>query len=198
MIEPVLALLAAQGYKVFMRPFELNIIGIRSANGTPNAFDDSIYAIYRNDKRQWVVHSYQATTDPGLYWLNHPLNPNGTAILKCGQYRNSHMIGLHRNKYTALVQCGPVTVIRDADRNGSLDMAGKEDTGLFGINIHRALEEGETQHIDKFSAGCQVFANATDFDAFMKMCQTHRQLYGNGFSYTLVNQSPVFTIQSDN
>jgi hypothetical protein len=194
MTEKLIAALMGQGYRVFTRPFELNIIGMRSQNLMPNTFNDRINVIYKDDKGTWQFHSFPATTDPGTFWLKNPLNPQGTAILKAGQYLNSHVIGLHRSKYLALVQRSPVTVIREAKRDGMLNFDGKEDTGLFGINIHRALQEGTTKYIDKFSAGCQVFANATDFNTFMAVCERHKQLYGNVFSYTLLHETAALSL----
>jgi len=194
MKEKLIAALMAQGYRVFTRPFELNIVGLRSDSLIPNVFNDTINVLFKDDKGAWQLHSYAATTDPGTYWLKNPLNPQGTAILKAGQYLNSHMIGLHRNKYTALVQRNPVTVIRDIKRDGRLDFSGNEDTGQFGINIHRALQEGTTKYIDKFSAGCQVFANAEDFNAFMDLCERHKQLYGNSFTYTLLHETSILSM----
>ena len=119
-----------QGYRVFTRPFELNIIGIRSQNLVPNTFNDRITVVYKDDVGQWQFQSFPATTDPGTFWLKNPLNPQGTAVLKAGQYLNSHVIGLHRSKYLALVQRSPVTVIREVKRDGTFDFSGKEDTGL--------------------------------------------------------------------
>jgi len=194
MKEKLIAALMAQDYRVFTRPFELNIVGLRNDSLIPNVFNDTINVLFKDDKGNWQFHSYAATTDPGTYWLKNPLNPQGTAILKAGQYLNSHMIGLHRNKYTALVQRNPVTVIRDVKRDGNLDFSGKEDTGQFGINIHRALQDGTTKYIDKFSAGCQVFANADDFNAFMDLCQRHKQLYGNSFTYTLLHETSILSM----
>jgi len=194
MKEKLIATLMAQGYRVFLRPFELNIVGVRSNDMTPNTFNDSINILYKDEQGQWQLRSYEATTDPGLYWLKNPLNPQGTAILKAGQYVNSHIMGLHRNKYMALVQRNPVTVIRDAKRDGTLDLGGKEDKGMFGINIHRAMQDGTTKTIDKFSAGCQVFANANDFAAFMGLCEKHKALYGNSFSYTLLHESSLISV----
>ncbi|HEX9510593.1 MAG TPA: hypothetical protein VF939_08920 [Puia sp.] len=183
------AALAEKGYREFSRPFELNIVGVRADNTKPNLFDDSINVYYKTKEDNWQLHQFPATTDPGTYWLENPLNPQGTAILKAGQYIGSHMIGMHRNKYLALVQQRPVTVIRDYDRKAVLDfLNGKEDTGLFGINIHHALATGITRYVDKFSAGCQVFANVEDFNLFMHLCQRHKQLYGNDFTYTLIDE----------
>ncbi len=117
------------------------------------------------------------------------MSPQGTAILKHGQYMNSHKIGLHRGKYLALVQQRPLTVIRDYDRNAALDfMNGKEQTGIYGINIHHASVNGTTKSVNKYSAGCQVFANINDFNLFMQLAERHKQQYGNNFSYTLIDQ----------
>jgi hypothetical protein len=194
MKEKLIAALMGHGYRVFTRPFELNIVGLRSQQLIPNVFNDTINLLFRDDKGNWQHHCYHATTDPGTYWLKNPLNPQGTAILKEGQYVNSHMIGKHRQVYTALVQRNPVTVIRDVKRDGLLNLNGKEDTGLFGINIHRAKQAGTTKLIDKFSAGCQVFANANDFSAFMELCHRHKQLYGNGFTYTLLRENSLLSM----
>lgn len=192
MIASILATLLERRYKTFVRPFELNIVGVRSNSTTPNSFDDSINVFFKNAQGVWVYQSHKATTDPGTYWLKNPLSPQGTAILKQGQYLNCYSIGLHRGEYTALVQVRPVTVIRDYDRNAILDfMNGKEDTGLFGINIHHASVEGTTKTVDKYSAGCQVFANINDFNSLMQLAAVHEKLYGNQFTYTLLDQRAV-------
>lgn len=184
--------LVKKGYKAFLRPYELNIVGVRSNSTVPNSFDDSICVFYRDKGGNFVQHKFAATTDPGTYWLKNPLNPQGTAILKEGQYVNAYGIGLHRGQYSALVQKEPVTVMRDYDRNATLDfLNGREDTGLFGINIHHASSQGTTKTVDRYSAGCQVFANIADFTSFMTLCERHRVLYGNGFTYTLIDERAV-------
>lgn len=186
------AALQTKGYVTFLRPFELNIIGLRADSVTPNVFDDHIHVFFNNQEGKLVEYSFAATTDPGTYWLKNPMNPQGTAILKEGQYINTWGIGMHRGKYLALVQKKPLTVLRDYDRNAVLDfMNGKADTGMFGINIHRAQEVGTTKVVDHFSAGCQVFASAKDFALFMSLCERHRQLYGNAFTYTLIDERVI-------
>ena len=191
MLQQIKQALAQKGYRVASRPFELNIIGIRTNYSQPNTFDDVLAVCYTDDKGQWHIHQWPGTTDPGTYWLRNPMNPQGTAILKPGQYVGSHAIGLHRGKYSALVQVRPLIVLRDHDRNGTPDYhTAKPYTGLYGINIHRASESGTTRTVDKYSAGCQVFANAEDFAHFMQLCQKHRSLYGNAFTYTLLASLP--------
>lgn len=189
MLEMIQTALSEKGYRTFSRPFEMNIVGIRADSTTPNAFDDSLNIFFKTAEGKWQIYQFPATTDPGTYWLKNPLNPQGTAILKHGQYLNSHKIGLHRGKYTALVQQRSVTVIRDYDRNAALDfMNGREATGLFGINIHHASVNGTTKTVDRYSAGCQVFANINNFNLFMQMAERHKAHYGNNFTYTLIDQ----------
>jgi hypothetical protein len=174
-----------------MRPFELNVIGIRHNTKVPNVFADSLNVLFTDSSGKTAAFSWMATTDPGTYWLRNPMNEQGTAVLKPGQYIGSHALGMHRGKYLALVQVKPVTVIRDFNRDGKADYnTGREEAGLFGINIHRALASGTTKYIDSFSAGCQVFANADDFDVFLRLAERHKNLYGNSFTYTLLSGLP--------
>jgi hypothetical protein len=188
------------GYRIFNRPFELNIVGVRTDNINPNSFDDWIHVFYNNGKSQWALHSFPCTTDPGTFWLKNPIAKKGTAILKQGQYTGAYQLGLHRGKYMALVQRGNVTVIRDYNRNAVLDWNnGKEDTGSdFGINIHRANASGTTKTVDSYSAGCQVLANAKDFELLISLAKNHRALYGNAFSYTLIDERALSRTETKN
>ena len=169
-IRSIIKVLDYKGYKFFDEPYKLNILGVRANITKPNSFDDTIIAFFKDKDNQWKGYSFPATTDAGTFWLTNPMQSKGTALLKEGQYKDSHKLGLHRGKYKALVQQNPVTVFRDYDRNAILDFNnGKEETGNFGINIHRANATGTTKTIDKYSAGCQVFSNADDFQKFLQL-----------------------------
>lgn len=192
MLAAIINTLRFKTYETYSRPYELNIVGIRADSTVPNQFDDEIHIFFKNNSNQWIHYIFPATTDPGTYWLKNPMSPQGTAILMQGQYKDAYQVGLHRGKYYALVQKKPVTVLRDYDRNSVLDFwNGKKDTGMFGINIHRASENGTTKTVDNYSAGCQVFASVTDFTLFMQLCEKHQQLYGNSFSYTLIDKRAI-------
>ena len=192
MLAAIIHTLQQKTYEFYARPFELNIVGIRSDSTQPNQFDDEIHVFYKNQIGRWVHHVFAATTDPGTFWLKNPMNPQGTAILAHGQYKGAYQIGLHRGKYYALVQRRTVTVLRDYDRNAILDFQnGKPFTGFFGINIHRASASGTTKSVDRYSAGCQVLASAGDFAKFMQLCERHKQLYGNSFTYTLIDKRAI-------
>lgn len=188
MLARIKAIIRDYGYLLNTQPYQLNIVGLRSRSTQSNQFDDEIHVFYTKDDGKWDYHVFPATTDPGTYWLNNPSYPQGTAILAQGQYKNAYALGRHKNMYDALVQVEPVTVIRDYDRNAILDFRnGEKYTGTFGINIHRAEKSGTTSLIGKYSAGCQVFQNADDFAKFMQLCRQHENLYGNRFTYTLID-----------
>jgi hypothetical protein len=191
-LSRIKGILRRKKYKLFTRPYELNIVGLRSKQTRANKFDDEFHVFYRTGKKHWNYHYFKATTDPGLYWLKNPTYPKGTAILKEGQYINAYSIGLHAGKYKALVQVLPVVVMRDYDRNNTLDFkSDKLQSGRFGINIHHAKTTGNTSTIDKFSAGCQVLQSADDFNTLMMLCERHAALYGNEFTYTLIDYRAV-------
>lgn len=180
-------------FLIYERPFELNIVGIRADSTTPNSFDDVILIFYQDDQGKAQLHLWPATTDPGTFWLHSPMHPQGTAILKGNmQYVGAYGISLHRNLPGHEARCqinGEVTVIRDYDRDSELDFwNGTEMAGWYGINIHRARATGTTREVQRYSAGCQVFANAEEFEVFMDLCREHRRRYGNVFTYTLLDQ----------
>lgn len=180
-----------KGYTIDRRPFALNIIGVRNSDATDQkTFDDLIAYFYYDASGRLVGKVAPATTDPAVYFLEKPINVQGTAILKAGEYRDTWSIGLHRGKYEALVQnLKPVTTIRDNDRNSLINYFAPTSTGFYGINIHRAsLTKDNVFIIGKDSAGCQVFRDAKDFDEMMTFAKASRNLYGNKFSYILIDE----------
>lgn len=186
----VLTRLVAEGHAVFEAgSYNLNIIGVRTRHNGTNKFDDELHVVYKDHRGAWVDLSFPCTTDPGLYYLQQPMNVNGTAILKPGQYRGSHKIGLHRGRYAALVQARPVSVYRDRNRDAVLDMeADTVRSGNYGINIHHA--GADSKLVDRWSAGCTVVANLQDWEIFMAIVRRSADMYGERFTYTLIDRDP--------
>jgi|TARA_R110000796_G_scaffold20500_1_gene60919 hypothetical protein len=186
--------ITSKGYKWFNdhnnKGYDVNIIGIRNSETdgkVTNHFDDTLTISYKDSDSNWKFHQWPATTDPGAYWMEHPMNTDGCAILVPGQYRGSHKIRLHQGKYEALGQRKPVKVYRDNDKDDVYDT--DEDTiteGVYGINIHRSNPYTESTYVNKWSAGCQVFKKVDDFHEFMEICRTAKDIWGNTFSYTLI------------
>lgn len=189
-INILLSVLKKKDYTIYTKPYQLNIVGRRTDNTKPNRFDDWIYIFYKNEDDKWEGYKAPITTDAGTYWLNNPIQSTGTALLKEGQYKDAYNISKHRQSYYALTQrLKPVVVYRDYNRDAILDFNnGREETGMFGINIHKASTQGTQKYIDKSSAGCQVFENTEDFEDFMDMAYRHKDLHGNVFTYTLIDE----------
>jgi len=185
----ILRYMRSKDYVIYDKPYQLNIVGVRNAQSQPNKFDDSIFVFYKDDKNDWVEKEYPATTDTGMFYLLNPMSNLGAAMLKEGQYVDSYKQGLHKETYLALVQDKPVTTYRDYDRDAVFDIFTKETTGNYGINIHKA--GANSQNVDTWSAGCQVFQKSADFDDFMDKTTKHRNSYGNSFTYTLVDERAI-------
>ena len=177
--------LQRKGYKFFEGYLNVNVIGVRSTNGRVNEFDDFLYLLFHDKRGNEIIRQYPITTEPGLTMLNAPINSKGTAILMPDQYRSAYSIDLHAGKYEALCQrLGEVCVYRDNDKDDDIDLDQIVDCGYFGINIHKAgLDSIE---VNNWSAGCQVFKRAYDFDDFMRWIKKSARIYGNAFSYTLL------------
>jgi len=179
------------GYAFFENgDFNLNIIGIRTASKVSNTFDDFICVAFK-DGGDWNLNVYESTTDPGVYWRQHPINRKGAAILVPGQHRGSYRIGAHQGKYDALVQAKMLPVFRDNNKDGIIDVDGDIDTGWHGINMHRASHKWQSKLVNKWSAGCQVFASPCQYDRFMSLCKTSASLYGPRLTYTLIEEKDL-------
>lgn len=175
----------SRGHTVFTAYRSVNLVGVRRAKGTPGQMDDLLYALWRDGGHEkptvhtgWHCRVWQLETEPGRPYLAKPMNPLGTAIMKAGQYRSAYQEGLHNGR-PALVQVGPVTVYRDADRDRECEIVpGSEDTGLFGVNIHDITDPDGL-------AGCQGLW-PSDRDEMLAVYRMSAAIHGKRVSYTLL------------
>lgn len=154
------------------------LVGVRSKEDKPDVYDDKFYII-----TQGSMFTFDCTTNAGAYYLMNLLNPKGAAVLRadrCYKYK----LGTHKG-YEALVQAGPVEVYRDKNRDRKIDINGPTEWGWFGINIHRGSEGSVGKFIGKFSAGCQVIANPSEFKLLLDECKKTGQ---HIFNYILLNE----------
>lgn len=180
---------ARKNYSFFVndrKDYNVNIVGVRSADMTPDVFNDYISVCWKYLGR-WYNHVYECTTDPGLYYLNNPMNCKGTAILVPAQYKGAYMIGIHKT-YEALRQKKPMKYWRDNNRDNRYDMSGKIYEEIGYTDIHRANDKKKSYVVGKFSAGCQVISDSRDFSEFMSICRKSAAIYGNSFTYTLLTE----------
>jgi len=191
-----MSLMKAKGYLFFdgaNKKLNLNLIGVRRDNQGTNEFDDFMLVLYREEELM-IQKRYSITTDPGKYWLENPMNPQGTAVLVPNQYRGGWQLGKHQGRYEALVQRQKVGVWRDNNKDDVIDYQRMEchvNQGFFGINIHRSNPYTESYIVNKWSAGCQVFKRVKDYDEFVSLCKQSADLYGNSFSYTLLTEEEL-------
>ena len=191
----------SKGYKWFEGgDYNLNIVGIRNSttyDEITNKFDDCLSISYSVNCES-KFSCFKCTTDPGIYYSENLLNPDGVAILKPGQYRGAYKTGLHQGKYEALVQKLPVEVYRDDNKDDKYDFNEYSlQEGMFGINIHRATSNphGESTQVDKWSDGCQVVASYDDFQKLMELVNLSKDIYGNSFTYTLIESKDIINLK---
>lgn len=186
MLQDVIAHMKAKGHKVFEDgPYNLNIVGLRNkCVREAGSFDDLLLLFWKYNG-VWSSVLIPCTTDPGAYYLENPLNEKGTAIVKEGQYENVMGLGKHKGEYEAVVQTGPITVYRDPDRDTVLDTDVEEETGIFGINIHKAEVSSYEDRIRRWSAGCTVMPEK-HFEVFMSICRAAVKEWGNSLTYTVL------------
>jgi len=196
--QDIKEVLNQKGYKFFddgRTPYNLNIIGIRSANGRSGSFDDLVGVLYRNKLGIQTEVFFGATTDSGTHYLKNPLNKNGTAILLEGQYRSAFKLGIHGRTwvsggYEALEQQKPMRYIRDNNKDNYLDIAGFEFEANLKTNIHRRSRNAIGNLIGRASAGCQVLEKEEDFNFLIGLVKLSLlQGFTNSFTYTLLHES---------
>lgn len=189
-IEQLKNAMKKRAYPLKTGEYELNIIGIRNENAKPNFFDDTICVLFKDEYLDDTLLTFSCTTDPGLFWLEHPITVEGCAIMKEGNYKDVYKIGLHKG-YKALVQIGNIHYVRDNNKDGVLDFdKGKDFFGVFATNIHHAAMPENSVIVEKWSAGCQVINKG--WNEFIELCDKSKLITGrNLFSYTLINLKDV-------
>ncbi|MEG3182132.1 hypothetical protein [Sphingomonas sp. LT1P40] len=126
-------------FVVGIRGYYLDTMGRAAANDR-GIYDDALFVVAPDQH----FSAYNGNTDPSRRRIGGGTGAGkGMACLKPGLWR-AHRLGLHKGQYRALIQTGgKVTVTRDGTPP-------YEDTGYFGINIHRG-GIGTTS-----SEGCQT------------------------------------------
>jgi hypothetical protein len=89
---------------------------------------------------------FEASTDPGWYYVKNPCNARGCAKLRDGLWWFE--LGLHKG-HPALVQACEF----DVDRLDEFGVPDYRESGWFGINLHSG---GTGEDVGSWSAGCQV------------------------------------------
>lgn len=183
------------------------IVGIRTTIDIPDAFNDILTLSMPDGSFVGLT----ATTDPGLYYLQNPMNVNGTGILVHGQYIDSHILDYHGKglrRHRAWRQCGNLNVYRDNNKDSVLDRNTKNIV-VAGpgacINIHAAVALDKIKNIPllnwmapkiwNWSAACQVAAMYGAFKSkFTDVCDLWEKInkkVGIKYTYTLLLENQL-------
>jgi hypothetical protein len=116
-----------------------------------------------------------ATTEPGRYYTQNRMNPKGAARIELDTpFPNAWIFGVHREgtkgAHEALVQCGIISVRRDANEDG-MRTGDKLDVGdYFFINQHgtKGYDPFE-KDIGRASAGCLVILHDVKQQEYIRL-----------------------------
>lgn len=175
---------------------EVNLVGIRSFNGSPqkakiDQYDDMIYVARMVDGKK-TVEGFPASVDAGA----DPKNPNASYRLDDGFYDGAFKRGTVSGKELGLRQARDLSVYQDLNKDGALsaDEIAKGKTMLSAdkqLQFHR----GGSGFVGDSSAGCQVI-DAQHYDRFQAILKEAPNSQGV-FNYTLSDCSRLPRINAD-
>jgi len=139
----------------------------------PDKWNDCRFVVSFVDGAWQFTHQAKATTEPGVYYTKNPLNKYGAARIAFGYHPPCCRAGLHKGKQPALVQSGPIRVIRDANRDGKRNPGEKEVMlDNIGLNHHTTAKGFFGDTVGRYSAGCLVGQRYAQHLKFLEVMAT--------------------------
>jgi hypothetical protein len=189
----IIKYMQSKNYEIFMGEDKYNIVYVEglNENGTlnndaPNEFNDRRMVIEIANKIPVIVNQWQATTEPGTYYTENPMNSKGAARIAFGQYK-AWQVGTHygggSEPHEALVQVGNITIHRDLNkdfkRTGDNIYTGDD----FFINQHWGFDY-PVNDISYAGAGCLVGRRREGHREFMAIIkQDKRYQLNSGYTF---------------
>jgi hypothetical protein len=185
--------LESNNYWLARAPGFLNIVYVEGADddGSPNGdtfnqFNDRRLVIAFEQGRPRLLLNALATTEPGRFYTEHPLNPGGAARIAFGQYKawrvGTHMAG-RPSAHKALVQVADIKVHRDLNKDGKRTGDLIDLGSGFGVNQHSG-HNADPDNIGRYSAGCLVGRSHAEHKEFMRLVKTDPRFQAsNGYIY---------------
>lgn len=180
-----------KGYHLERTPDHVNIVYVEGMgpngaknNDRANEFNDTRFVIVFEGGKPKIAGAWEATTEPGRYYTENPINSAGTARIAFGQYRKVWVVGMHNGNHEGLLQRGgPVSVHRDLNKD-YVRTGDRVDTGMFGINQHHAYGDRPYADVGPASAGCLVGRFVGEHQTFMRIVKSDpRYLQSNSFAF---------------
>lgn len=187
----IIQAMRAHGYRVDQGNDVMNIIYVEGMNldgmpngNRPNCWDDLRTLVrVRDDGQAELLGAWDATTEPGQYWTENPMNEAGAFHIDLGQ-QTAWVTGMYHSA-PALVQDKPLKGTRDGKRHYARD--GVHVEGVFGVHHHKGYDYPK-DNIGKSSAGCQVGRTVAGHAEFWNILKTDKR-----FSQTFVWTSTVLS-----
>lgn len=155
----IAAVMGDRGYHLDRGAGEINIVYIEGADGRePDKWNDLRLVLTFFEGEPYILSQWQATTEPGRFYTDHPLSSMGAARIALGQFQAWRVGYHHANKPTrheALVQRAPITVYRDVNHDCRRTGDPTQTGDYFGINQHWGYDISQAS-IGRASAGCLV------------------------------------------
>jgi hypothetical protein len=168
--KKVIRYMQSKGYRVL----SLNIVYLEDvknpdtwepSTGALNTWDD-VRCVIRNNGE--ILMSAEASTEPGKYYTENPMNSNGAFRIAFGNYQDAWKIGKHHEQL-ALVQCGTLKGYRDLNKDGKRTDDKIYEGDDFGVNQHTTNNAPEL--VGQWSAGCLVGRYPETHAKFMEICK---------------------------
>lgn len=175
--ERIAAYMQHLGYKLTKDAGTLNTVYIegcdldgRQNKDLPNRWNDLRILLDWDDG--WDIRlNAIATTEPGAYYTQKPLNRWGAARIAFGQYA-AWQFGYHQGTQPALVQVKPVKFHRDLNKDGKRSANDPIETALIGLNQHSTRRGTPPPLVGKYSAGCLVGQSYQTHETFLEIQRT--------------------------
>lgn len=187
----IIAYMGAKRYQIDTQKDHLNIVYLEGINpdftANKDAFDAwndlSLIIEHNDDGQPHIIFSAVATTEPGrasTYDLAAK-KLGGVARIAFGQY-TAWRVGFHRaarlyDTHPALVQCAPLPVYRDLNRDGI--RTGDPMGWARGINQHSTSANYKGDLVGFYSAGCLVRKMWNDHLKFMEIVKSDVRYLSN-------------------
>lgn len=187
--DRIIAYMQSKNYATFTNRGEVNIVYIEGAeaDGTPNSdllnvWNDRRIVILFESDRPTIALNVLATTEPGRYYTENPMNPLGAARIQLNQFKSWQM-GWHKPNHEALRQVAPIVVHRDFNKDG-FRTNDRLDAGIFHMNQHHG-GNSPLNDIGLYSAGCLVGRLVKEHSTFLSLCKRDpRYRQNNGFIFS--------------
>lgn len=159
--EQLKCVMHQKGYQVFTRPFELNLIGIRSDETSQYRFEESLAVLFHDDFQDTLVAHFACTTK---------MNVLGNAPIKQGQYIGEFERRKVKSKDYALCKKGVNSLI-DWQSMSCLEPK---------------TQAVQLKGIETIDGSCVVLKSHSHI--LCTLLDLSIRYYGNSFSFTLLNE----------